>query len=148
MHRFSLLAVLATLGLVVTGAWITSQHPATNVWLSVHVTLAVVLAVLLIAVAVAGRKHRPVVWLGLIALAVVVMEAPLGEHAAYMWHSVWHATMAAVLLALTTAVALCTSTGWKSGPETVFDSGWPSLRSLAVVAPTLVFIQVLLGACF
>ena len=34
------------------------------------------------------------------------------------------------------------------GPETVFDQGWPSLRSLAVITPVFVLAQVSLGAAF
>ena len=41
-----------------------------------------------------------------------------------------------------------TSYGWQKGPQIVEDSGWPSLRSLAVTASVLTLAQVALGAGF
>src|SRR5262249_990618 len=53
-----------------------------------------------------------------------------------------------LFFATTVAIATFTSKRWFVGPEPVADQGWPSLRSLAVVAPVLILIQIALGAAF
>ena len=40
------------------------------------------------------------------------------------------------------------SPAWSRGPEQVSDYGWPSMRSLAILTPILVLVQISLGACF
>lgn len=57
-----------------------------------------------------------------------------------------HACLAQVLFAATVAAVLLSSPDRK--PDIVVDGGWPSLRSLSVVTPVLVFVQILLGAAF
>jgi len=46
------------------------------------------------------------------------------------------------------AIAVVTSAAWFKGPELVNDYGWPSNRSLAMVSPFLVLMQIALGAAF
>jgi heme A synthase len=59
-----------------------------------------------------------------------------------------HACLAQILFAMLAAVAMFTSSAWKSGAQPVADHGWPSLRSLAILTPALVLIQIGLGAAF
>jgi heme A synthase len=46
------------------------------------------------------------------------------------------------------AIAVFTSRNWQQGPDPVEDYGWPSLRSLAVLTPVLILVQIGLGAGF
>jgi cytochrome c oxidase assembly protein subunit 15 len=62
--------------------------------------------------------------------------------------SVSHACLAQLFFSTTVAVAIFTSRSWQDGPESVEDYGTPSLRSLAIVLPTLLLAQVALGAAF
>ena len=59
-----------------------------------------------------------------------------------------HALMAPLFFAAVVAIAVVTSPGWSRGPEHVSDYGWPSMRSLAILTPILVLLQILLGAAF
>jgi len=45
-------------------------------------------------------------------------------------------------------IAVFTSPSWNEGPELVSDYGFPSLRSMAIICPASVFVQVFLGAAF
>jgi hypothetical protein len=101
--------------------------------------VAVLTIVLAIWLMTAGLKS-----LGWIALAVVVAEGLLGERSTAMSH----ADLAQLLFAFTAAAAVCTSAAWRQGPEVVFDQGWPSLRSMSVIVPAFVMMQVMLGAAF
>src|SRR5215472_12171363 len=53
-----------------------------------------------------------------------------------------------ILFCLAVATAVCTSASWRSGPKVVYDSGWPSLRGLAVIVAVLVILQSAAGAAF
>jgi cytochrome c oxidase assembly protein subunit 15 len=59
-----------------------------------------------------------------------------------------HACLAQLFFSVTVAIAVFTSKRWQEGPEVVEDYGWPSLRSLAIVTPVLVLLQIGLGAGF
>jgi cytochrome c oxidase assembly protein subunit 15 len=88
--------------------------------------------------------------LGWIALACVIVQGVLGGMTVrYMLPkpvSISHACLAQLFFSLTVAIAIFTSPSWRSGPRPVMDSGWPSMRSIAVVVPVLVLIQLALGA--
>ena len=56
--------------------------------------------------------------------------------------------MAPLFFAALVAIAVVTSPAWCRGPELVYDYGWPSMRSLAILTPVLVLLQILLGAAF
>jgi len=56
--------------------------------------------------------------------------------------------MAPLFFAATVAIVVVTSPGWSLGPEHVGDYGWPSMRSLAILTPIVVVLQILLGAAF
>lgn len=86
------------------------------------------------------------------ALALVVAQILLGGAEVLLQQpqfvSVLHACLAQLCLALVCCAALLTSYEWKRPPRRVHDYGWPSLRTLAIWTPALVFIQILLGALF
>ena len=147
LNRCTLLTAAAALAVVATGACVTSAQGAGS-WLGVHLTSTIILAALWIGVAVLARKDRPALRLAFAALGLLAIEGGLGERANAPWIAVAHATVAPVVLTLAACGALCTSAGWKAGPVHVFDHGSPSLRSLAVLTPVLVMVQIVLGACF
>jgi len=62
--------------------------------------------------------------------------------------SIAHACLAQLFFSVTVAIAVFTSRKWQEGPEPVEDYGWPSLRSLAIVTPILILLQIALGAGF
>ena len=65
-----------------------------------------------------------------------------------MTAGITHALLAPLFFAASVAIAVVTSPGWSRGPEHVSDYGWPSMRSLAILTPILVLLQILLGAAF
>lgn len=86
------------------------------------------------------------------ALALTVAQALLGGVEVLLhqpqFASVLHACLAQLCLGLVCCAALLTSPAWKRFPQHVYDYGWPSLRTLAIWTPILVFLQILLGALF
>jgi heme A synthase len=62
--------------------------------------------------------------------------------------SIAHACLAQLFFSVTVAIAVFTSRNWQQGPDLVEDYGWPSLRSLAILTPVLVLVQIGLGAGF
>lgn len=76
------------------------------------------------------------------ALVAIVGESLLGNY------PILHALLAPLLFALMTAIALFTSNDWAQGPD-IAEHWWqPSLRSLAVLMPILVLMQIALGAAY
>jgi cytochrome c oxidase assembly protein subunit 15 len=90
--------------------------------------------------------------LGWVALGAVIVQGLLGGITVLWlqppWVSTAHACLAQLFFSTTAAIALFTSRRWLRGAEPVADYGWPSLRSLAVVAPVMVLVQIALGAAF
>jgi hypothetical protein len=68
---------------------------------------------------------------------------PLGGNAALL-----HSCLAQVLFAASVGLVVAASPGWSREPQMIPDYGWPSLRSLSISLPTLIAIQVALGAAF
>jgi heme A synthase len=85
------------------------------------------------------RKLSGALCLGTIAQGVlgVVANAPM-----------LHSLLAQVLLAGSVALVAAASKSYTDPPQMVKDYGWPSLRSLSVLLPLLIGIQVALGAAF
>jgi heme A synthase len=90
--------------------------------------------------------------LGWLALGAVVAQALLGGATVLMLQpppiSIAHACLAQLFFSITVAIAVFTSRNWQQGPDPVEDYGWPSLRSLAIITPVLVLLQIGLGAGF
>ena len=62
--------------------------------------------------------------------------------------SILHACVGHLLFAATVVAVVLSSPGRSKGPDTVIDAGWPSLRSLSMITPVFVLVQILLGASF
>lgn len=172
LHRFSIFLAICTLLLVVAGASVTSNQAGLSVpdWpLSYgqvmpemkggvfyehgHRMIASTVGFLTIILAVWIWRMEDRKWmkqLGFAALGVVIAQGVLGGLTVlYMLPkavSISHACLAQIFFCTTLAFALFTSSGWRSGPDPVEDHGWPSLRSLAIVVPVLVLLQIALGA--
>ena len=157
LHRLSILVAVATLALILTGACLTSirgappgaiSTPDGNFVESIHLGLSVVVGVLITCLSIwmlASGNNRGLSW---IALAVTVADGGLGHQAGVASLSVVHAVLAQILLGVLVAISVCTSRGWALGADPVADHGWPSLRSMAVMAPVVVLAQIALGAGF
>src|SRR5687768_5115598 len=172
LHRFSIFLAICTLFLVIAGASVTSNQAGLSVpdWpLSYgqvmpemkggvfyehgHRMIATTVGFLTIILAVwlwRADDRRWMKQLGLAALAVVIAQGVLGGMTVLFMLpkavSISHACLAQVFFCTTLAIALFTSPGWRRGPDPVEDRGWPSLRSLAILVPVLVLLQIALGA--
>jgi heme a synthase len=174
LHRYAVLLAVCTLFLVVAGASVTSKEAGLSVpdWpLSYgqvmpqmtggvffehgHRMVATTVGFMTIILAVWIARVETRKWmktLGWVALGAVIVQGGLGGMTVKLLLppavSVSHACLAQLFFSLTVAIALFTSKGWLEGAEPVADHGWPSLRSLAIVTPIFVLIQIALGAAF
>ena len=86
-------------------------------------------------------------WMGVIALAAVILQGILGGITVlYLLPapvSVGHAGLAQIFFCMTVALSLFTSPGWKADTTPVDD---PMLRLVAATATGLTYVQILLGA--
>ena len=134
LHWFSVILSLCTLLLVMDGAVAGRAEP--------HRAAATIVSILILGLAIwltKGGSRR----LGWITIAIVTLNALAGAYSPLA-----HAWLAPTLVAVLVTVAMATSESWARGPELVRDYGWPSLRSLAIVTPCLVLMQIALGAAF
>jgi cytochrome c oxidase assembly protein subunit 15 len=174
LHRYAVLLAVCTLFLVVAGASVTSNQAGLSVpdWpLSYgqimpemtggvkfehgHRMVATFVGMLTIGLAIWLAKADPRRWmkkLGWAALGAVIAQGLLGGLTVLLLLppavSVSHACLAQLFFSTTVAIAIFTSDSWIDGPVPVQDYGKPSLRTLAIVAPALVLMQVALGAGF
>jgi heme a synthase len=174
LHRFAILLAVSTLFLIIAGASVTSNQAGLSVpdWpLSYgqvmpemeggvfyehgHRMIASAVGFLTIVMAVWLWRVDDRKWLknlGLLGVAAVILQGVLGGMTVLFMLpksvSISHACLAQLFFAATVGIAIFTSPGWRRGPEFVDDSGWPSLRSLAVTASVLTLLQVALGAGF
>ena len=90
--------------------------------------------------------------LGFAALGAVIVQGLLGGLTVKLLLppavSISHACLAQLFFSTTVAIAVFTSKNWLQGPEIVEDHGWPSLRTLAILTPLMVLVQIALGAAF
>jgi heme a synthase len=174
LHRYSVALAVCTLFLVVAGASVTSKQAGLSVpdWpLSYgqvmpqmtggvlfehgHRMVATFVGLLTIGLAIwlARAEQRP--WmrkLGWAALGAVILQGLLGGLTVLLLLppavSVSHACLAQLFFSTTVAIAIFTSRSWQRGADVVEDYGKPSLRTLAVLIPALVLLQIALGAAF
>src|SRR3954465_12981875 len=158
LHRFAVLLAVTTLFLVIAGASVTSNQAGLSVpdWpLSYgkvmpemkggvfyehgHRMIASLVGFLTVILAIwlwRADDRRWIRNLGLGALAAVIVQGVLGGMTVKFMLpkpvSISHACLAQMFFSATVAIAIFTSSSWKRGPEIVEDSGWPSLRSLAI----------------
>jgi heme a synthase len=174
LNRYAVLLAVCTLFLVVAGASVTSKEAGLSVpdWpLSYgqvmpemtggvffehgHRMVATTVGFMTIILAIWLARVETRKWmktLGFVALGAVIFQGLLGGLTVKLMLppivSISHACFAQLFFSLTGAIALFTSRGWIEGYEPVQDHGWPSLRSLAFITPTMVLIQIALGAAF
>jgi cytochrome c oxidase assembly protein subunit 15 len=174
LHRYAILVAVCTLFLVIAGASVTSKEAGLSVpdWpLSYgqvipemtggvlfetgHRMIATVVAILTIGLAMWIAKVEKRAWmrrLGWAAVGLIVAQALLGGATVLLLQpppvSIAHACLAQLFFSVTVAIAVFTSRKWQEGPDPVEDYGWPSLRSLAIVTPVLILLQIALGAGF
>ena len=174
LHRYATLVAVCTLFLVIAGASVTSKEAGLSVpdWpLSYgqvipemtggvlfetgHRMIATVVGTLTIILAIWIARIEKRAWmkkLGWLALGGVVAQGLLGGATVLLLQpapiSIAHACLAQLFFSVTVAIAVFTSRNWQQGPEPVEDYGWPSLRSLAILTPVLVLVQIGLGAGF
>ena len=155
LHRFAILLAFGALLLIIDGAITGSGTAVDSSVMSVHRAAAIAVGLLTIALTVwlAVSDRRPEArLLGFLTLAIAALEvvAGLPSAQAMLPHAVpiLHACLAPLFFAAFVAIAVVTSAAWFKGPELVNDYGWPSNRSLAMVSPFLVLMQIALGAAF
>lgn len=87
---------------------------------------------------------------GWVAFAAFVVEAGLGAiiRSLSPLSDILHALLGSAAFASAYAVAVLTSKRWQAGPSFVQDTWRPPLRTLAVILPAVVLIQIALGAAF
>jgi cytochrome c oxidase assembly protein subunit 15 len=174
LHRFSIFLAICTFFLVLAGASVTSNQAGLSVpdWpLSYgqvmpemtggvfyehgHRMVASTVGFLTTILAVwlwRSDERKLLKILGFAALALVIIQGVLGGLTVLFMLpkavSISHACLAQIFFCTTLAIALFTSRGWRSGPQPVEDRGWPSLRSLAILVPVLVLLQIAFGAAY
>jgi cytochrome c oxidase assembly protein subunit 15 len=172
LHRFTVFLAICTLFLVMAGASVTSNQAGLSVpdWpLSYgqvmpemkggvfyehgHRMIASAVGFLTVILAIWLWRTEERKWLkalGWASLVAVIVQGVLGGMTVLFLLpkpvSIAHACLAQVFFCTTVAMALFTSPGWRRGPVPVEDQGWPSFRSLAIVTPVLVLLQIALGA--
>jgi heme A synthase len=155
LHRFAILLAVCALLLIVDGAMVSPESQPTPAAISTHRTTATAVSLLTLGLVLwwVFADSRPQArLLGWLTLAFAVLQDSVG-HAAVLamfplTGGIAHALLAQLFFAALVAIAAVTSPAWSRGPELVSDYGWPSNRSLAILAPILVLLQISLGAAF
>ena len=151
LHRYAILVAILALIVIASGAFVTSRGTGTSLpaaAVSAHRALSIVLSILAVALVIflsstnSQRRLRALAWLSLGPLIYdIAWPHSPGLAAA-------HASLAPLFLSAITAIAVLTSRGWSQEPQRVDDRGLPWLRPLAISAPVLVFLQILMGAAY
>lgn len=155
LHRCAILLAVCTLALIVDGAIVGPGTQPTRAAISAHRIAATAVSLLTLAVVLwlVFTDPRPQARrLGWFTLAIAILQDSAG-HAAVLstipfTAGIAHAVMAPLFFAALVAIAAVTSPAWCRGPEHVSDYGWPSMRTLAMLTPILVLLQIFLGAAF
>jgi len=120
-----------------------------------HRMIASVVGMLTVILAIWIARIEKRAWmrrLGWVAVSLVVAQGLLGGATVLLLQpapiSMAHACLAQLFFSVTVAIAVFTSKKWQEGPEPVEDYGWPSLRTLAILTPVLILVQIALGAGF
>lgn len=175
LHRFALLLAGATLLLVTAGGMVTSTESGLSVpdWPTTygynmftfplenmvggiyyehgHRLIASVVGMMTIGLVVwlfRVEDRRWVRWLGVSALAAVILQGVLGGLTVLYFLpapvSIGHAGLAQLFFCLTVSLALFTSPGWRAPAAAPVDDG--RLRKRLTWMTALVYGQILLGA--
>jgi heme A synthase len=176
LHRYAVAVSLWILILVGAGSTITTEgaalaipdwpfafgsvfpsgHLTGQVWVSlIHRYLAaaaLVLAIGLVSLAYRGGWQGAVRKLATLSLLLLAAQIMVGG-ALVLWSApdlagLVHAALAQLTLLAAAAVAFLSWPATDAHPGYVHDYGWPSLRTLALWTPVLVFGQIMLGAMY
>ncbi len=102
-----------------------------------------------------GRDSRQLRWLGIVALAAVIVQGVLGGLRVVLFKDelgVFHATLAQVFFVLMCAIALLTSRWWREPSLQSYGRGEQQSvalirpRALALATTALILLQLVLGA--
>jgi cytochrome c oxidase assembly protein subunit 15 len=172
LYRWSMLLAFCTLLLVVAGGLVTSRDAGLSVpdWpLSYgklmppmeggilyehgHRMVATTVGLLTIVSMIwlfRSEPRRWLRWLGVIALAAVILQGVLGGLTVLLllpwWISTAHACLAQLFFSTTVAMALFTSSWWLRGPTTMEEVPGSPIWELSLAAPLCVLAQLALGA--
>ncbi len=172
LHRFAVLLVFCTFGLIFVGGLVTSTGSGLSVpdWpLSYgmifppmvggilyehsHRLFATSVGILTIVLTIWLLKREPRRWvktLGVLALAAVILQGILGGLTVLFLLpvaiSVSHAGTAQLFLCLVVTIATVTSRRWQEEEPRIEESSVPSLRTLTLATTVLIYLQILLGA--
>jgi heme a synthase len=155
LHRLAILLAVCTLLLIIDGALVSPATQPAPSMLPAHRIAATSVSLLALAVVlwlIFGDARPQARRLGWITLAIAILQDSVG-HATVLsmfphTAGIAHACLAQLFFASVVAIAVVTSGAWTRGPELVSDYGWPSMRSLAIMTPVLVVLQIALGAAF
>ena len=155
LHRFAILLAVCALALIADGAVVGSGTQPALSTVAMHLTAAITMSLLTVALVLwliladsrpEGRR------LGWITLAIAALEGVVGISSVQSMvprtAGIAHALLAQLFFAALVAIAMVTSQAWSRGSEYVNDYGWPSNRSLAILTPIMVLLQIALGAAF
>lgn len=146
LHRCAVALAACTFALLIAGTLITAK-PGSATFRHAYEITATVAAVLMVVIWSSGNSG-------------FVNRLAIGSFALVLLHWIlrWlveptskagaagQSFLAHLLFAGTVALAVAASQSWREGPEIVEDSGWPSLRSMAVICGVIVPVQIVLGA--
>ena len=159
LHRFAILLAIGALLLIVDGALAgpgtQAASPIAGPIVSMHSAAAIALSALTLGLVIGlmfsdwRPESRRLGWL---TLTIAVLEGIAGMPAVRATvpttAGIAHAVLAPLFFAALVCIAAVTSQAWSRGPDLVTDYGWPSMRSLAILTPLLVLLQIFLGAAF
>jgi heme a synthase len=174
LHRFAKLVAASTVMLIAAGGMVTStgsglsvpDWPNTYGWFMFsfpvekwvggifyehsHRLIASTVGFLTVILAAWTWRVEPrawVRWLGICALAAVIVQGLLGGLTVLLLLpapvSIGHAGLAQIFFCITLTVALVTSPSWSAQPAPADDE---VLRRLAIATTVLIYLQILLGA--
>lgn len=107
----------------------------------------VALLTLLTAVAAWSRPALRILSFGGVASVAALMGLGF-TMAGAPWLIVLHACISHLFFAIAVALMVMTSPAWGRAPAMLADTGSPSLRTLGLVLPIAVFLQIFLGALY
>jgi cytochrome c oxidase assembly protein subunit 15 len=175
LHRYAVFVAFATFLLIVAGALVTSNDAGLSVpsWPTFfgsfrmprmvggvfyeagHRMVAGVVVVLTLVLAAwiwRIEKRRWVRRLAALSVLAIVIQAVLGGITVLYFLpvpvSVAHACMAQVFFCIMVSLAIFTGRDWRWDETKIEDHSSPTLRWLAMVNTSLIFVLILLGAIF
>jgi heme A synthase len=163
LHRYTVFFALCTFALVLAGASIVSRDGRAATAASragsgltdLHQVLGAACGIVAVILMTWLQRTNEPNWLKLLTLltlALIGLQGAAGmiglTGMAPGLVAIPHAVMAHVCFALAALVAVFTSRSWKERRERIPDGGFPSLRSMAVLTPAVVVLQIGLGAAY